>query len=244
MIKNLILFAFVFVGSLSFANKLCYLGDSQSASKGESMSLFQSIKSTLKEHGTLHSGMAVCGAPISGYLGRSMSGCKYKGVTHLSITNGRDNVVGGRGRTKPMDDICAGTDTVIVQLGDNNLNNSKAAGQDAKKLANKIIQSGKKCVWIGPASIGTNRCAIKKNQKNAVSNSIKAAIEPLGCKFVDSFSATAKNPPKSKDPMCIHYPGLYGQWADAIKPMLNEALIDGATGGTPGSSSGKKKAIR
>tara|TARA_B100000674_G_C37305894_1_gene674233 strand:+ start:61 stop:582 length:522 start_codon:yes stop_codon:yes gene_type:complete len=173
-----------------------------------------------------------------------MSGCKYKGVTHLSITNGRDNVVGGRGRTKPMDDICAGTDTVIVQLGDNNLNNSKAAGQDAKKLANKIIQSGKKCVWIGPASIGTNRCAIKKNQKNAVSNSIKAAIEPLGCKFVDSFSATAKNPPKSKDPMCIHYPGLYGQWADAIKPMLNEALIDGATGGTPGSSSGKKKAIR
>jgi hypothetical protein len=207
--------------SLCGANELCYLGDSQSASKG---TLFQSLESTLAAYGTIKSGMAVCGAPIAGYLGNDHSGCKYKRVTHLSISDGVSRIVNGRGTTSEVSKLCSRTDTVIVQLGDNNLSDPQAAAKDAAVLADKIVNSGKKCVWIGPASIGGSRCLGQRRQKKAVSEAIKRILASHKCTFIDSYSATDSQPPPSKDPMCIHYPGLYNIWANVIKESLANAL--------------------
>ena len=207
--------------SHALASGLCYIGDSQSASKA---ALFDTLQSKLSSHLDVVSGRAVCGAPIAGYLGHNQLGCRYKGVTHLEIEKSAASFVSNSGRTDDIGQICAKTDGVIVQLGDNNLGNPKMAGADAARLVRKVNSMGQRCVWIGPASIGTARCSQKRKEKGEVSSAIRQAIEPLGCKFVDSFALTDGHPLQSRDPMCIHYPGLYLQWAAAIEPSLKSAL--------------------
>lgn len=223
-------FFIILFSSYSWAtNTICYIGDSQSASAGETESLFQNIQPTLEHYGTFESGMAVCGAGIGSYLGYDMTGCHYAGVTHLNITKDSAKVVSGSGRTTNISNLMPPADTVIIQLGDNNLGETASASGLAKELVTKILSAGKKCIWISPASIGGARCASHRKEKGEMSAALEAAIKSTEingqhCAFINSFELTDSNPPMSQDPECLHYSGIYPQWSNAILPSLTKAL--------------------
>ncbi|MGE4131719.1 MAG: hypothetical protein AB7F86_08770 [Bdellovibrionales bacterium] len=207
----------------AWAGSVTYIGDSQSASRG---GLFAELRQGLGSLVQFKTARSVCGATIDGYLTKSMRGsCRYKGVTSLDMSEGRLNFPGGSGQTALIDELMRGSDTVIVQLGDNHLAAPESAGVKARALATKIKASGKKCVWIGPASVSRGSCSQNHARKKAVSESIKAAIAGV-CQFVDSFAATQANPPRSGD--CLHYAN-YSQWSSAILSQVAQALSVGGT---------------
>lgn len=218
---------FVLASTVVEAKTTCYLGDSQSASAG---TLFDQLKSRIREASELKSGLAVCNASTKSYMGTVTKGCSYKGVTHLKITDGNAAFQRSPGATATLASICGNADTVILQLGDNDAGDTVGVAKRAKTLADQLASQNKACIWIGPASVAEPRCAAGRAKKQAVSVAIKNALVGTKCKFIDSFELTKANPPTG-DRMCLHYSTPYRTWANAVGPKLSEAL--GATGGGP-----------
>ncbi|RYZ77799.1 MAG: hypothetical protein EOP05_00455 [Proteobacteria bacterium] len=112
----------------------------------------------------------------------------------------------------------------MIQLGDNNLADPAGAGKQAADVAKALKARNQKCVWITPASIRGAKCTKQRSQKGAVAVELKTALSGSGCEVIDSFTLTNSNPPMTKDPYCLHYPGKYDEWASAIKPKLLDAI--------------------
>lgn len=227
------------VGSSTFAGGITYIGDSQSSGDGL---LFSALRSTLESKGNLVSARAVCKSTINDYLNANSvgGGCVGKYVAYLDMNGGQPTFIAGPGHTDNITKLSARADTVVVQLGDNHLGDP-TAGEKAMELANSIYRSGKKCVWIGPASVperirceyknpdGTSKivdldCKELREKKRAMSEALKQALGKTSCTFVNSFWATEKDPPYSCD--CVHYTISegYRKWANAIRSQLETAL--------------------
>ena len=218
-----------FFESATWALSMTYIGDSQSAyPKG----LFEHLQPMLLENGEIKSAVAVCGAHIQGFLDKIEDGSRGCDK-HLSVQNGQVSFEANAGRTKSIDALAKDSDVVIVQLGDNHLGDVHSAHIQATKMAIHILELGKKCLWIGPASVGKSKrgasCKKNREKKQAVSNAIKSALEQvevngLKCEFIDSFSLTKANPPTG-DKMCLHYGSNYSVWSDAILDSLRRSLL-------------------
>ncbi len=221
--------AMLLTESNGLALSMTYIGDSQSAyPKG----LFDHLQSTLIRIGDIKSAVAVCGAHIQGYLDKPEDG-SYGCNRHLSAMNGVVNFESNSGRTRSIDELAKDSDVVIIQLGDNHLVDVKSASVQAKRMAIRILELGKKCIWIGPASVGKSRngASCKKNRyrKQLVSNAIENALDQvevngLKCEFINSYIRTKANPPRG-DKMCLHYGSNYSIWSDAIQESLSKSLL-------------------
>lgn len=213
------------IATTAQASTLTYLGDSQSAS---SAGLLSRMNSQIVNSGhSLVNGRAVCGSTIGNHIRGNEGGvCRYRGVTYMNVENGRPRYVAGSGRTVQAASLIAQSETTIVQLGDNHLDNPTLGGTKAAELAREILTQGKSCVWIGPAAVNATRCPARRAQKQAVSEQIKRALENTivngrRCTFIDSFTLTSASPPVSRD--CLHYSN-YQQWADRISEQVLTAL--------------------
>lgn len=248
ILTSISIFIMLVAGSRSFADKMTYFGDSQSACEG---CLFSNLQSTLESKGTLASTRAVCSSTIGDYLSStSVNGrCTYDGVTYLDFKEGKPIFLSGPGRTDNVNKLSEKSDIVVVQLGDNHLSNPKAGAEAAIKLANMISSSDKKCIWIGPAAVPSQiHCEIKKSdgslkiidkdctqfreKKKAISEAFKTALAKTSCTFVDSYFFTERAPPESCD--CLHFKSGqsgYVKWANAIRLQLTTALSRGQKSG-------------
>lgn len=241
-------------------HKITWLGDSQTAYKdGIGNKVFQDLKA---KGVILNNGKAVCGAPISGYTGTTYSSaCKWKekdkatgkviaihDVTDMSVAGGEMKFKERQGQTTDAANLMAGSDTVIVQLGDNNHSDADFGYSAAVVLAKKILTAGKDCVWIGPASIQCEcdsdgdgiKDAKSWNKKRQISVALKKAmadtvVSGRSCRFVNSFELTREKPPYSYD--CLHYTteGGYDDWHSAIKSEVLRVLGLGGGSADKGS---------
>ncbi len=210
------------------AGSVVYVGDSQGAN---SQGLFAKLRSGMEKEGYSLFGHSVCGASISDYLKKTptQGRCSYKGVTFLEMTKNGSQFSAGAGKTKPIEELISRGDAVIIELGDNHLNDHSNVGQKAQALAKRILDSGKSCVWIGPAAVPDNKkCAENLKKKKKVSEEIKKALAGLNvngrrCRFVDSYSLTKLDPPPSGD--CLHYTN-YEKWANPVLKELSKVLRD------------------
>lgn len=230
---------------------IAYIGDSQSA---VSYGLLSRLRSPLQLAGhELRSGRAVCGSRIQNYIEGGANGvCRYSGVTYMQLENGTATFPQGSGQTASVDTLMQDTDTVVVQLGDNHLQEAAQARTHAQNLVRRILSQGKRCVWIGPAAVpNTSACQTNRQRKQAVNEALEAALsdpefirEMNGqrCEFINSFELTAANPPNSGD--CLHYTD-YQPWADAISDTLLRSLATptSAPSPTPATSSEGSDAI-
>ncbi len=219
----------LFAGNVSRAMDISYVGDSQSAYP---YGLFDKLQPLLFNVGNIKSAVAVCGARIQGYTDKvqyGSAGCDR----HLVAKDSNVSFQLKPGRTTSVDRLANDSDVVIVQLGDNHLGDIKSVGGLAAKMATRILEKGKQCIWIGPASVGKSKkgksCARNRSKKEAVSNAIKLALERTvvygnKCTFIDSFSLTRANPPPGDEIMCLHYGSKYSMWSDAIGSSLKNAL--------------------
>jgi hypothetical protein len=220
-----IFFLSLLLSTSAHATSITYFGDSQRASRAGLLSRLNS-QITTSGHSFVN-GRAVCGATIGNHIRGNEGGvCRYPGVTYMNIENGRPQYVAGSGKTVQAASLIASSETTVVQLGDNHLDNPDLGGRKAAELAREILSRGKSCVWIGPAAVSATQCAARRSQKRAVSEAIKSALSNLvvngrTCRFIDSFSLTSANPPASRD--CLHYSN-YQQWADAIDEEVLTAL--------------------
>ncbi len=231
IIKVLILYKIAFFSLWASAAKITYIGDSHSSVAG---ALYPLVKASLPSNSLILTGRSVCGAHIEDYLapGGVQGGCTYRGVTFLDVSEGRDNFEVGSGKTENILSLFKKTDTVMIQLGDNHIDDPNGAGASAKELVTKILTARKKCIWMGPASISplattnSEKCSLNRSKKQKVNESIKKALNATTvngrkCIYIDSFALTDKVPPKSKD--CLHYTD-YLQWAESIRDELSRAL--------------------
>lgn len=209
------------------ADQVLYVGDSQGAS---SVGLFQKLRKTVESEGHTFTGHAVCGAKITDYLNsKGVKGsCDYPNITYLHSSGGRAEFAPGPGTTQPIDSLMKGQNAVVIELGDNHLNQSQeAVKKAAQRMVEKVLRAGKTCVWIGPASLPPGpKCAVNFRKKQAVSEAIKNALDSASvndkkCQFIDSFNLTLGNPPPSQD--CLHYTN-YKMWADSIREKLKASL--------------------
>lgn len=219
----LIPFGSLFTPPSVWAADITYVGDSQSASPG---GLFAKLRGDLEKQGEIKNARAVCGATIGDYEGKGhASRCHYTGITHLDWNHQPNVFQQGGGRTANLESLMKDANTVIIELGDNHLDDA-GIGAKAKGMARKVLESGKKCIWIGPASVPPTTCAVNFAKKKKTSEAIKNVLSTLQvrgrkCEFINSFEATKSNPPASRD--CLHYSN-YNTWANAIRTPLTDAL--------------------
>lgn len=232
--------ATLLISAAAQASGIIYIGDSQSASND---TLLSNLESSISAHHRIVAGNAACGTRIDDHLNGGPAHCKYPGIQHMNVSGGRVHFDSGGGHVVPVDTLFSSapqSDTVVVELGDNHYGDRQLAAK-ARKMVTKILESGRSCVWIGPASIRgpSSKCKSTIAEKRAVSDTLQetlASVTVKGhkCQFINSYELTKAHPPYSEDPLCIHYRvhdvARYGGWADAIRPSLMRALDGPAAG--------------
>jgi len=118
---------------------------------------------------------------------------------------------------------------VIVELGTNQIwyEFNAAERREMINLVMAIMDSGAKCIWVGPPSLRVTEPVYVKRLKQVQSTLMKE-ISSLDCKVFKSWDVTSY-PPTGEDG--IHYIGklapLARQWAreafSFIRPFLNQS---------------------
>ena len=200
------------------ADKLAFIGDSQSAA---SYGLFAQLKKPIEQNGHhWQNGRSISGATVDGYITGRIPGARFPGVYYLLIQNEVISYPTGNGETIAVSHLLAEVDTVIVQLGDNHLDNPMSIKNSAQNLVRQISAQGKKCIWVGPAAVHPN-CTLRRLQKEKVNQILSDALSTESCHFINSFELTKNSPPPTSD--CVHYTN-YDIWEKAIESSILTSL--------------------
>jgi hypothetical protein len=220
---------------VAFAD-IVYIGDSHSTGCFGS-ELDKSLRSLIDPVSQNHvrvQSAATCGSSSASWLapGGNSTLCGFRAC---GPSSDGDCATRESGKSASIESLIRVTHprVAVIELGSNMLKqNLESALQDATKLAQKVKDSGARCIWIGPPQPTIVSPQVYENFVKHLSDT----VSENGCRFIDSNPKTARENLGSNS-LGLHYDCDHATaWSKKVSAEMNPIVLDLLRG--PSTSSG------